>query len=190
MNYSKTDTIAFVEGVYSAFGVNPTINISTEAATRNSFLKFKSSVINNNIIARVFSRIKKEISTPESFRAILTDEEFVKTLTDDARGKKIKITLSKDEIAHKTLRKTFEGKFTFNESEINDPDNAFVIRNADGFGEPMFVEGEEEFISKCAHQLSQLYHYETNTKYYDARPIKYSTWVANPETRLQTRFAN
>jgi hypothetical protein len=185
---NKYEVIAFTEGLCAAFGNNPVVNLSSKASIRNSYLKFKNSVITNNLVSKTCDRLKKEVTSPEAFYSLMSDESFTDKLKEDYRGKKLKVVFSKEVAAHRALRKEFYGKYTFNESEIVDPDNAFVIRNADGNADPMFVEGGEEFISKCAHELATLYHYETNTKYYDARPIKYSTWLANPETQLQTRF--
>ena len=79
------------------------------------------------------------------------------------------------------------GLYTFDEIEITNPDNTFVVRNADGLGDPMFVDGGEEFISDHMHELSMLYKAMTGTPYYDARPIKYTTWLANPDRRERTR---
>lgn len=133
-------------------------------------------------------RLINETSVMNFFRSA----EVRSAILADSIGCGFEFVESKAEKNEKMIRKIkadLNGMYTFDEIEITNPDNTFVIRNADGLGDPMFVDGGEEFISDHTHELCMLYKAMTGTPYYNARPINYTTWLANPERRYRTRTA-
>ncbi len=131
-------------------------------------------------------RLTNETTVMNFFKAA----EVRSAIHADAVGRGLEFVetkVEKNERIIKKIKDDLKGLYTFDEIEITNPDNTFVVRNADGLGDPMFVDGGEEFISDHMHELSMLYKAMTGTPYYDARPIRYTTWLANPEKRDRTR---
>ena len=138
----------------------------------------------NKVVAKY--RLLNETSVMNFFRAA----EVRSAIHADVVGRGfefVETKVEKNERIIKKIKDDLKGLYTFDEIEITNPDNTFVVRNADGLGDPMFVDGGEEFISDHMHELSMLYKAMTGTPYYDARPIKYTTWLANPDRRERTR---
>jgi len=167
------------------------INVSTNARINSVYKKFIDTVDNlkNPFYKKAMTKMLADnnINNGNDLYRIISDDEVISMFSNDNNGKTIKFTFTKETENHRNLKADFYQSITFDENDIKNPDLTWVIRNADGKSTPMFVFGGDEYISKYEHQLSQLYHYETHTPYYDARPIKYSTWLANPNKQISTR---